>query len=46
MEIPIVVVYNGKDHYASSRVKPETVKDGLEMIVEKLQDCSNFINIG
>ena len=39
MEIPIVVVYNGKDHYASSRVKSETFKDSLEMIIEKLQDC-------
>ena len=39
MEIPIIIVYNGKDHYCSSRLKAETFKDGLDLIVEKLQDC-------
>ena len=38
-QIPIIIVYNGKDHYCSSRPKAETFKDGLDMIVEKLQDC-------
>ena len=39
MEIPIIIVYNGRDHYCSSRLKAETLKDGLDLIVEKLEDC-------